>query len=179
MLYRRLLTEMKEMAPECVRALRDALQRQPTAVQLPYLRHSLAVARRLMQIGGPPESVCAAILHECYEQGLLRLEEVTQAYGPATASVLSDVEPLGRLFRGCDRLQHLEELADIGLPLPPEAVNCLWGLLAKLPVRYRAPLAEELEALTGCRPRLAPTRGKGRYRRMLVRRGLSSDLNGA
>jgi hypothetical protein len=165
----------------CVYALRDVLGRQDGALRVPYAEHALAVARRLASLGSFPEAVCAAILHECFEQGLISAQEASQRYGSEVAALLQSAGEPGdltaRLLGACDQLQHLHELAELGLGLLPERVNCLWALLRKLPPRFRQPLSDELAALTGTLPAAPAARSVRSYRPVASPRGRSSDLN--
>lgn len=165
----------------CVLALRDVLGRQDGALRVPYAEHALAVARRLAALGSFSEAVCAAILHECFEQGRISCQEVAERYGSEVVALLqSSAEPCelpGRLLQVCDQLQHLHELAELGLGLAPERINCLWALLRKLPPRFRQPLSDELAALTGTLPATPATRSARIYRPVASPRGRSSDLN--
>ncbi|MCJ7513536.1 MAG: bifunctional (p)ppGpp synthetase/guanosine-3',5'-bis(diphosphate) 3'-pyrophosphohydrolase [Anaerolineales bacterium] len=64
-----------------------------------HIRHSLAVARILSELGAPPAAIAAGLLHDTVEDTSITLKDLEKEFGPEVASLVDGVTKLTQLPR--------------------------------------------------------------------------------
>jgi guanosine-3',5'-bis(diphosphate) 3'-pyrophosphohydrolase len=75
----------------------------------PYFNHVYETAKLLAELKMCPQAVCAGLLHDSIEDGVLKDEEIQKEFGDEILFLVQGVTKLGKLkYRGAER--HMESL---------------------------------------------------------------------
>lgn len=85
------------------------------AARTPYITHPAEVAARVAALGGGPEAIAAAWLHDTVEDCGVTLSALDAAFGPAVAAIVAEVTDTKTLSR-LDRKRRQVEGAAIKSP---------------------------------------------------------------
>lgn len=89
----------RELLMRAYRVAANAHEGQTRASGEPYIRHCLAVAAILAELGAPPAVIAAALLHDTVEDTGISLEDLQRDFGDEVAQLVDGVTKLTQLPR--------------------------------------------------------------------------------
>jgi guanosine-3',5'-bis(diphosphate) 3'-pyrophosphohydrolase len=89
----------RELIERSYRVADKAHAGQKRASGEPHIRHCLAVAAILIEIGAPPAAIAAGLLHDTVEDTGLSLADIRRDFGPEVAGLVDGVTKLTQLPR--------------------------------------------------------------------------------
>ncbi|MGD2252811.1 MAG: bifunctional (p)ppGpp synthetase/guanosine-3',5'-bis(diphosphate) 3'-pyrophosphohydrolase [Anaerolineales bacterium] len=99
----------RDLIERAYRVAAKAHRRQKRASGEPYIQHCLAVAAILNDLGAPPTSIAAALLHDTVEDTSLKLKDLKDEFGGEVAALVDGVTKLTQLPRVSDHDGRMRE----------------------------------------------------------------------